>query len=401
MSATRGELVGREGLQLEIVGVLVDQRLQPRRLVEHAPFGLEQRWIAAFSLGDVGLEPDHPVGRRLGVVLHVVGHGRADDHGAEKDEVEDTAHRSVAPRCERGKLGHADRRGVEAAGGGGGPPGGAQLGRAGARIGPRLGAPGATAPLARSTKVGVGDARSGAWREPPLRTAERSARKRLTMRSSSEWKETTTSRPPSPRMRSEAASASASSSSSRLTKMRSAWKVRVAGWMGSVGRRPIAPGDDVGEFDRCRRGAARPAPADRRGHRPRPLLLAEDGDHPGKRRRFQRVDDVGGASARMRPCACRAARPSGRRSRAPASSICMDETPMSRTTPSTRSWPCARAIPSRSEKRPSTSVRRPPARRLSGAPAIDRAAVAVDGDDRAAAIEDCPAYSRRRRRCRR
>jgi hypothetical protein len=53
--------------------------------------------------------------------------------------------------------------------------------------------------------------------------------KRLTMRSSSEWKVTTTSRPPGFSTRSAATSAFASSPSSSLTKMRSAWKTRVAG----------------------------------------------------------------------------------------------------------------------------------------------------------------------------
>ena len=51
------------------------------------------------------------------------------------------------------------------------------------------------------------------------------------MRSSSEWNAITTSRPPGLRMRSAAGNARASSPSSSLTKMRSAWNVRVAGWM--------------------------------------------------------------------------------------------------------------------------------------------------------------------------
>ena len=55
------------------------------------------------------------------------------------------------------------------------------------------------------------------------------------MRSSSEWNDTATSRPPGLSMRSAAASARTSSPSSSLTKMRSAWNVRVAGWM-SPGR---------------------------------------------------------------------------------------------------------------------------------------------------------------------
>ena len=57
------------------------------------------------------------------------------------------------------------------------------------------------------------------------------------MRSSSEWKETATSRPPAFKMRSAAESAAASSPSSSLTKMRKAWNVRVAGWMSPGGER--------------------------------------------------------------------------------------------------------------------------------------------------------------------
>ena len=51
------------------------------------------------------------------------------------------------------------------------------------------------------------------------------------MRSSSEWKVTTTRRPPGLSTCSAATNPAASSASSSLTKMRSAWNVRVAGWM--------------------------------------------------------------------------------------------------------------------------------------------------------------------------
>ena len=54
-----------------------------------------------------------------------------------------------------------------------------------------------------------------------LRT-ERDAKNVLTMRSSSEWNETTTSRPPTLSMRSAAASAATNSPSSSLTKIRKA-----------------------------------------------------------------------------------------------------------------------------------------------------------------------------------
>ena len=78
---------------------------------------------------------------------------------------------------------------------------------------------------------------SGMCREPVMASA-RSAMKRLTMRSSSEWNVTTASRPPGFSARSAASNALASSPSSSLTKMRSAWKTRVAGWILSFGARP-------------------------------------------------------------------------------------------------------------------------------------------------------------------
>ena len=153
----------------------------------------------------------------------------------------------------------------------------------------------ASTPLrARSVKVGAAISDSGLWREPPDRAAERSARKRLTMRSSSEWNATTTSRPPSPRMRSDAASASASSSSSRLTKMRSAWNVRVAGWIGLPRLPPTARETISARSWVVLSGPLRARLDDRGRDRPRPLLLAEHGDDPRKVALVEGVDDVAG-----------------------------------------------------------------------------------------------------------
>src|SRR3954468_5909912 len=59
----------------------------------------------------------------------------------------------------------------------------------------------------------------------------RSARSRLRIRSYREEKATTTSRPPLRSTRSAASSPVSNSPNSSFTKMRSAWKVRVAGWM--------------------------------------------------------------------------------------------------------------------------------------------------------------------------
>ena len=55
--------------------------------------------------------------------------------------------------------------------------------------------------------------------------------KRLTMRSSSEWKLITASRPPGFRRAYAASRPVSRSASSRLMKMRIAWKLRVAGWI--------------------------------------------------------------------------------------------------------------------------------------------------------------------------
>src|SRR5690606_4302787 len=62
----------------------------------------------------------------------------------------------------------------------------------------------------------------------------RPAMNRLTMRSSSEWKLITASRPPGRSASCAAASPSSRSDSSRLTWMRMAWNERVAGWMSGL-----------------------------------------------------------------------------------------------------------------------------------------------------------------------
>ena len=116
------------------------------------------------------------------------------------------------------------------------------------------------------------------------------------MRSSSEWNDTTTRRPPGLRMRSAAASAATSSPSSSLTKMRSAWNVRVAG-MDIARARTHHRGDDIGE---------RPRGADRRlgarlddGARDaaRVALLAEDENDIGEIAFARAGDHIGRARA--------------------------------------------------------------------------------------------------------
>ena len=71
-----------------------------------------------------------------------------------------------------------------------------------------------------------------------------------------------------------------------------------------------------------------------------------------------------------------------------ASSICIEETPTSRTTPSTAVAPCRAAMASRSENTPSASVRRPWAR-LERCAGGDSVAIPVDGDHaRAGCLQD-------------
>src|SRR5690606_11539512 len=214
----RGELAGGERFQPEVVGIVVDQRLQPPRLHQRAEFGAQDLDRLALLL-DRRMQARHPLRGFLGAVLHVVGDDRADDHDREQGEVDQPVHAvpfmsassgsAGTPMPRRlagssGRLAAAVRRPARRR---------AERARALSRI---SASPGVTAARVSNSKVAGASSCSGRWREPPGRGAERSARKRLTIRSSSEWKETTTSRAPSPRISSEAASARASSSSSWL-----------------------------------------------------------------------------------------------------------------------------------------------------------------------------------------
>ena len=173
-------------------------------------------------------------------------------------------------------------------------------------------------------------------------------------------------RPPAGRPDASSASAAArprsSSPSSSFTAMRSAWKVRVAGSMPSAGARQARSGRSRPAArvpcDRRRRPArGRWRAAMRRGE----ALLAVLPDQIGEfvlaaarsrhRRRARRGSD---------PCACRADRRSGRRSRAPAVSSCIEETPRSKAMPSMRGDVRAPpAVAGMSPKRPATTVSRP------------------------------------------
>ena len=190
---------------------------------------------------------------------------------------------SRAARGTPSAVPHRARRG-----GGAGAPAGAQPGRAGARIAPRpRPSPGVERPAgqqAEARRRHVALAADGASRRRASPTA--SARKRLTMRSSSEWKATTTSRPPVASRRS--AAARPRGELVELVVDEDAQRLEGAG-------RRIDASALAGGRRRARRSrrarrcgdrrAPRAAATMARGDAARPLLLAKDGDEAGELRR--------------------------------------------------------------------------------------------------------------------
>ena len=153
---------------------------------------------------------------------------------------------------------------------------------------------GTVGPFVVARKVGSAAGAAGRCREPPGRRPLRAAMNCLTMRSSSEWKVTTASRPPGLSTRSAACSARANSPSSSLTAMRSAWKTRVAGCRppGSARTSPATRSAS------CARGLDAALAAffdDGAGDGPGPPLLAVMKEDVGQLRLGGLVDEVGGA----------------------------------------------------------------------------------------------------------
>ena len=193
-----------------------------------------------------------------------------------------------------------------------------------------------------SSSAGLGLAPAGAHRQVGRADAAARARtmKRLTRRSSSEWKEIAASTPPS-RSRSHASGSAASSwPSSSLTAIRSAWKTRLAGCPPAKrAGAGIAELIDVHQLQRRvdrraarggarSRGRSRPRGAPRRSRAARPPAGAGPSSRRSRARRAPARD----------PYACPAARRRSRRSRARACP------PASRTCPG-RSRRCRRAPP--------------------------------------------------------
>ena len=102
-----------------------------------------------------------------------------------------------------------------------------------------------------------------------------SRRNRFTIRSSSEWKLMTASRPPGPQHPHAAGSAASSAPSSSLTAIRSAWKTRFAGWPSPKRAGVGIAGLIVSTRSPVRsNGRSRAAAHDRPRDRPRVALLA-------------------------------------------------------------------------------------------------------------------------------
>ena len=145
----------------------------------------------------------------------------------------------------------------------------------------------------------------------------RSARKRLTRRSSSEWKEMPARRPSARRICQASGSAASSWASSSLTAIRIAWKVRLAGW-------PPAKRAGAGIAALIASTSSKVVSSGRRAHDRAgdPVgvaLLAVLAQRAGEPAALPRVDDLARGQLLARgPSACPAGRRRRRRSRARA-----------------------------------------------------------------------------------
>src|ERR1035437_8308043 len=215
------------------------QALDAAGRVELRPFGAQGRDGVALAAQFAG-ELRDALGLQRGIELDLVDEGRRQDERADDENVE-KAH----AQCPFTTSASAGRRGSRSDTSS--ARAGASLRSAARSLAERArglcatsSASATTGRLVSSLNVGAGRINSGAGREP-ARVSPEPAKNVLTLRSSSEWNATATRRPLGLRMRSAAVSASTSSPSSSLTKMRSAWKVRVAGWISPGRKRTTEP----------------------------------------------------------------------------------------------------------------------------------------------------------------
>ena len=166
----------------------------------------------------------------------------------------------------------------------------------------------------RSASASAGS--PGSRRDGARPRRERAPRKSLTMRSSSEWKVTTASRPPGFSSASAAAQAAqklaelvVDGDSQRLERAR-----RRMGELAPAGRRDAR--HQIRELQRRDERRRLAVGDDRAGDAARGALLAEMEQNVGDRRLVLFPQNVGGAAALRFPCACRGERRSAAKSRA-------------------------------------------------------------------------------------
>ena len=282
-----------------------------------------------------------------------------------------------------------------------------QLRRPGARVARRpRPRPGARGPWSRAEARVRALAAAGRCRDAPPARPARAAMNCLTMRSSSEWKVTTTSRPPGRRTRSAAcerphqlAELVVDGDAQRLE--------RRASPDGASGSAPARrAGDELGELRRGLRTGCRAAPLDDRARdRARAALLAVEVEDVGElalsEAALTRSAALGAVAA---PCACRAGRRGGRRSRAPARRAASRRR-RCRARRRRRGAKPASASDGVERRRsgPATSGRRPSASATRRAPAAIALRIAVDRQRPGCGrrLRGSPGCSRRLRRCRR
>src|SRR5690349_12410368 len=193
----------------------VGEPLQPQRRVELCPFGT-QNGDGLALLADFGVQAQHAFDARGRFHLDAVDIGRGEHQDANHEEVDDPHDQPLLVRSER--TGH-DGNSPAACTGAAVRLAARSLAERARGLAAISASPGTMGRLVKSSKLGAACATSGRWREPAA-GLPRWLKKFLTMRSSSEWNDTTASRPPGFSRRSAARSASCSSSSSSLTKIR-------------------------------------------------------------------------------------------------------------------------------------------------------------------------------------
>ena len=282
--------------------------------VEILPIGLEHRDRVALAL-DSHLHLRDLLGPVQALVLDRIRiRGRADERRSRrrccrKRIIAALPCRAARPGLEGGRAARCGGASVRSRG--------AQLRRARAGVSRRLGLACRDRAFRHRGEARAAASPRGRWRERPRARPVRTARNCFTIRSSSEWNVTTASRPPGAARARRRASARDELAELVVDGDAQRLEARVAGWMPpGLGR--TSAGDELGELARRRRcGALRRRSIDGAGDaRAHARSSPKWKNMSASSASAARVDEVGGAGARRAPCACRAARRGGTRSRA-------------------------------------------------------------------------------------